>query len=133
MGTAGKIERGQAVAASPVLILAAASAAGGNHKRKTSQRSLFYSDRDVACRFVGVRARHALSIGERWLDGRSKGALIRTRSRLPEDAVRVQRDIGGDVRQFRHVYQLAGCACAFATALYEAQEHKRRRGVYFAR
>jgi hypothetical protein len=35
--------------------------------------------------------------------------------RLRDDARFECSDVGGDIRQFRHAYQLAGRTCAFAT------------------
>jgi hypothetical protein len=41
--------------------------------------------------------------------------------RLRDDARFECSDVGGDIRQLRHAYQLAGCARAFATSLFLAE------------
>jgi hypothetical protein len=37
---------------------------------------------------------------------------------LFSSALVIYSDVGGDIRQFRHTYQLAGCTRNFATSLF---------------
>jgi len=89
----------------------------GNHQVQDEPEIAFYSDSDALPDSPEFAHDTALHIGE-WRLGGSKQERARQSNALKglrEDAWFECSDVGGDIRQFRHAYQLAGCACAFAT------------------
>jgi hypothetical protein len=104
----------------------------GNHQVQDEPEIAFYSDRDALADSPDFAHDTALRIGERWLGGskQERGLDSNALKRLAEDAWFECSDVGGDIRQLRHVYQLAGCAYGFATALYEApRAHEASWGI----
>ena len=101
----------------------------GNHQVQNEPEFAFYSDRDALADSPEFAHDTALHICEWRLDG-SKQERVRQSNaleRFREDAWFEWSDVGGDIRQFRHAYQLAGCAWAFATSLFTMEKNKRRR------
>ena len=101
----------------------------GNHQVQDEPEIAFDSDRDTLADSPEFAHDTALSIGERWLDGskQKRGFDSNALKRLPEDAWFECSDIGGDIRQFRHAYQLAGCGYGFATSLFMMEKNNGQR------
>jgi hypothetical protein len=101
----------------------------GNHQVQGEPEIAFYSDRDALADSPEFAHDTALRIGE-WRLGGSKQERARHSNalkRLREDAWFECSDVGSDIRQFRHAYQLAGCGCAFATSLSIMEKNNGRR------
>ena len=101
----------------------------GNHQVQGEPEIAFYSDGDALADSPEFAHDTALHIGE-WRLGGSKQERARHSNalkRLREDAWFECSDVGSDIRQFRHAYQLAGCGCAFATSLSIMEKNNGRR------
>jgi len=100
-----------------------------NHQVQDEPEIAFYSNRDALADSPEFAHDAALRICEWRLDGSKQERARQSNAlkRLPEDAWFECSDVGGDIRQFRHAYQLAGCACAFATSLFTMEKNNRRR------
>jgi hypothetical protein len=80
----------------------------------------FHSDRDSLADSPQFAHDAALHTCNRWLCGSKQKRARKPHSidRLRDDAWFERGDVRGDIRHFRHAYQLAGCAGAFATSLF---------------
>jgi len=101
----------------------------GNHQVQGEPEIAFYSDRDALADSPEFAHDTALHMCE-WGLGGSKQERARQASalkRLREDAWFKCSDVGSDIRQFRHAYQLAGCGYGFATSLSMMEKNNGQR------
>src|SRR6266478_1785264 len=126
-GAAGKIERGQTVAAREFCLWRAPVEPAGNHQVQNEPEVASCCDRDSLADSPEFAHDTALRICEWRLRGSKQERARQSNAfkRLREDAWFECSDVGGDIRQFRHAYQLAGCACGFATSLFTMERNRR--------
>src|SRR2546430_8157540 len=89
-----------------------------NHQVQHQPKIAFYSNRDTLADSPQLANDATLHTCNRWLCGskQKRASKPYSNERPPDDAWFERSNVRGDIRQFRHAYQLAGCACAFATS-----------------
>src|SRR5882762_2177304 len=90
--------------------------AAGNHQVQNEPEIAFYSDGDSLADSAQLDDWATLDVGNRGLRGskQKKTGQAHTLDWLREDARLKCADVGGDVREFRHAYELAGRGRNFA-------------------
>src|SRR5882762_7717592 len=113
--------------------------AAGNHQVQNEPEIAFYSDGDSLADSAQLGHRAALDVGNRGLRGskQKKTGQAHTLDSLREDAWLECGDVGGDVREFRHTYELAGRGRNFANfsiamdeVLLSSRASEAKRRVY---
>src|SRR5713101_4596486 len=121
---AGKIEGCQTLAARQLCVWRPPVQPASNHQVQHQPEIALYSNRNSLADSPQLAHDAALHIRNRGLRGsKQKGARQpHSIDRLCDDARFECKDVGGDIRQFRHADQLAGRACAFATSFFWRRE-----------
>ena len=114
-GAVGKIERCEALRPASFAPRRPPVQAAGNHQVQHQPEVAIHADGDALADAAQFADGAAFAVRERRFDGaqQKRAREPHALERLADDARFERADVGGDIRQFWHAYQLAGGALCF--------------------